>query len=306
MKLITTAEVAEIFEVTPSTIINWSNKGYLPCLKVNRGSKKGRLFSKDAVDELCEGLNQIKDAKEKIENAIKESNNLLEEYQADQKALRSVIGFGRILVESTSPILPRLLEICTPVNELADKQAKAIRLYAAGSTLEEIGDEILVSKERARQIVEKATRVLASKMNIYDELKETINEQQKEIHAKEIEIKRLQYENAQLATRLNLFGFEANTEFVEDKDVNYSRVELLQTNVYNLPGITVRILNCLKCADISTLEELVQLEKKDLLRFRYFGKKSLGELEDILHGMGLYFGMDIYEYIHEQNKEIRN
>jgi DNA-directed RNA polymerase subunit alpha len=52
----------------------------------------------------------------------------------------------------------------------------------------------------------------------------------------------------------------------------------------------------LKAADVDTLGELVQYNRTDLLKFRNFGKKSLTELDDLLLGMGLNFGMDIAKF----------
>ncbi|MBN1769056.1 MAG: DNA-directed RNA polymerase subunit alpha, partial [Prolixibacteraceae bacterium] len=54
--------------------------------------------------------------------------------------------------------------------------------------------------------------------------------------------------------------------------------------------------NCLKAADVETLGDLVQYNRNDLLKFRNFGKKSLTELDDLLSGMNLNFGMDISKY----------
>ena len=71
--------------------------------------------------------------------------------------------------------------------------------------------------------------------------------------------------------------------------------QLLKTKLVDL-DLSVRALNCLKAADVETLGELVQYNRTDLLKFRNFGKKSLTELDDLLLGMGLNFGMDIAKY----------
>jgi DNA-directed RNA polymerase subunit alpha len=56
----------------------------------------------------------------------------------------------------------------------------------------------------------------------------------------------------------------------------------------------------LKTAKIETLEELVQFDTNDLLKFRNFGRKSLIEIEELLVEKGLSFGMDIAKYrLHE-------
>jgi len=56
--------------------------------------------------------------------------------------------------------------------------------------------------------------------------------------------------------------------------------------------LSVRSYNCLKNADIRTIRDLVQRSERDMLATKNFGKKSLNEIRDILHGMGLDFGME--------------
>ncbi|MBN1819432.1 MAG: DNA-directed RNA polymerase subunit alpha [Prolixibacteraceae bacterium] len=84
----------------------------------------------------------------------------------------------------------------------------------------------------------------------------------------------------------------ANEEF--DEEVLHMR-QLLKTKLVDL-DLSVRALNCLKAADVDTLGDLVQYNRNDLLKFRNFGKKSLTELDDLLNGMSLNFGMDITKY----------
>src|SRR5438067_8696229 len=55
--------------------------------------------------------------------------------------------------------------------------------------------------------------------------------------------------------------------------------------------LSVRSYNCLKNADIRTIRDLVQRTEREMLATKNFGKKSLNEIKEILHGMGLDFGM---------------
>ncbi|MCS6935849.1 MAG: DNA-directed RNA polymerase subunit alpha [Chitinophagales bacterium] len=82
----------------------------------------------------------------------------------------------------------------------------------------------------------------------------------------------------------------ATTEIV-DENVLHLR-KLLKTPLEDL-DLSVRAFNCLKAAKINSLEELVQFNTNDLLKFRNFGKKSLVEIEALLHEKGLSFGMDL-------------
>mgnify|MGYP000877775653 CR=1 FL=1 len=83
-----------------------------------------------------------------------------------------------------------------------------------------------------------------------------------------------------------------NEEF--DEEVLHMR-QLLKSKLVDM-DLSVGALNCLKAADVETLGELVQFNKNDLLKFRNFGKKSLTELDELLEGLNLTFGMDISKY----------
>jgi DNA-directed RNA polymerase subunit alpha len=85
---------------------------------------------------------------------------------------------------------------------------------------------------------------------------------------------------------------ESNEEF--DEEILHMR-QLLKTKLSEM-DLSVRALNCLKAADVETLGELVHYNKNDLLKFRNFGKKSLTELDELLDGLHLSFGMDISKY----------
>ena len=60
--------------------------------------------------------------------------------------------------------------------------------------------------------------------------------------------------------------------------------------------LSVRSSNCLRAANIQTLEDLVRRSESEMLKFRNFGRKSLNELNAILSELGLSFGMDVEKY----------
>ncbi len=57
--------------------------------------------------------------------------------------------------------------------------------------------------------------------------------------------------------------------------------------------LSVRSYNCLKNANIRTIEELVQKNEAEMLKTRNFGRKSLNEIKEILTIMGLGLGMTL-------------
>lgn len=86
--------------------------------------------------------------------------------------------------------------------------------------------------------------------------------------------------------------FEHDEE--EDEETNRIRT-LLRTRVDELE-LSVRSSNCLRAANIQTLEDLVRRPETEMLKFRNFGRKSLNELNAILSELGLSFGMDVERY----------
>jgi DNA-directed RNA polymerase subunit alpha len=80
-------------------------------------------------------------------------------------------------------------------------------------------------------------------------------------------------------------------------------VELLSRNVEELE-LSVRSANCLKSGNIQTLFDLVTKSEQEMLKFRNFGRKSLNEIQEILEGMELHFGMafepEVFERIQER------
>lgn len=92
------------------------------------------------------------------------------------------------------------------------------------------------------------------------------------------------------------FEEEPQEEAVPEVEEESLRIhELLRMPVDELE-LSVRSANCLRAASIKSIGDLVQKSESAMLKYRNFGRKSLSELADILHEMGLHFGMDITTY----------
>src|SRR5881409_3437951 len=74
---------------------------------------------------------------------------------------------------------------------------------------------------------------------------------------------------------------------IRDENLNRSVEEL---------ELSVRSYNCLKNANIQTIDELVQKSEAEMLKTKNFGRKSLNEIKEILAGMGLSLGMKLDNY----------
>jgi len=98
-----------------------------------------------------------------------------------------------------------------------------------------------------------------------------------------------------LKDHLSIFiNFEEEGEMIESEteEAEEKFNENLLRSVNELE-LSVRSANCLKNANIQTIADLVQRSESEMLKTKNFGRKSLNEIKDILHEMGLGFGMKI-------------
>ncbi len=92
-------------------------------------------------------------------------------------------------------------------------------------------------------------------------------------------------------------NFEEQPDLPEEAVESYNdpRVEHLDRSVEELE-LSVRSYNCLKNANIQSIRELVQKSENEMLKTKNFGRKSLNEIKEILHKMGLSLGMKFDEH----------
>jgi len=67
--------------------------------------------------------------------------------------------------------------------------------------------------------------------------------------------------------------------------------------------LSVRSYNCLKNANIRTIRDLVQKTEAEMLKTKNFGRKSLNEIKEILHTMGLSLGMRLDQPVAQPQSE---
>ncbi|MFH1776786.1 MAG: DNA-directed RNA polymerase subunit alpha [Candidatus Omnitrophota bacterium] len=88
------------------------------------------------------------------------------------------------------------------------------------------------------------------------------------------------------------FGKLPEEEEVVVEEIDSGLLEKLKTPVSELE-LSVRSANCLKDARIKTIGDMVKKTEMEMLKYRNFGRKSLAEINIILQGMKLSFGMKI-------------
>ncbi len=109
----------------------------------------------------------------------------------------------------------------------------------------------------------------------------------------------ISYAASTLNEHLDFFVFEREEEEAEEvvpEDMDSADVLTMNPNLLKSVDeleLSVRAHNCLKNAEIKSIEDLVQRTEYDMLRTKNFGRKSLNEIKEILGTMGLSFGMRV-------------
>ncbi|MCK4272233.1 DNA-directed RNA polymerase subunit alpha [bacterium] len=110
-----------------------------------------------------------------------------------------------------------------------------------------------------------------------------------------------------LKDHLQMFiAFEKEPEMAPEEEIDEETIRirnLLKMKVDELE-LSVRSSNCLKAAEIKSLEDLVRKTEADMLKYRNFGRKSLSELQEILVKLSLSFAMDVQKYQDDYSDEM--
>lgn len=163
------------------------------------------------------------------------------------------------------------LSIIKCLDIVSDRQYSFMVMYFKDrKPLDEIAQEVSLSRERVRQIIEKGVRTLESK---HEKAIEQINQKENTIPLLKREIK---ITNDRLRRIKN--QMRSCLDFPETEDKQDARIIELD--------ISARLYNVLSSANIKTIKELAAKPKSELRKFRNMGLKTMQEIEDLLFEYG--------------------
>ena len=93
-----------------------------------------------------------------------------------------------------------------------------------------------------------------------------------------------------LALFIDLSEATKHTQIMVEKEESKT-ARVLEMSIEDLE-LTVRSFNCLKRAGISTVQDLANKTESDMMKVRNLGKKSLDEVTNKLHSLGLDFAQE--------------
>lgn len=202
-----------------------------------------------------------------------------------EEVIRTKPPWTNETVGLATQIIDELIATLTP----REAQILEVRFGLKGElkTLVQAGEHFGIASERVRQIEAQALRKLkhhsrSSYLQILTEssaqlLKWDLRQTLRAIHQNKVQ---------KLLDEINR----------EHRSINFTTAQFqsLAKSVDEIE-ITVRSYNCLKNANIKTIWELVQKNEADMLKSRWFGRKSIQEIKTILAAMGLHLDMQFDE-----------
>ncbi len=268
MERMTRNDAAAFLGVDPQTITNWVNKGLLG--GYNDKSSKRFWVNADDVKKYSEKYKMLSASEDLLDREQKEL--LASERKVNAKIrmlMHDALNISSFSYDKIGSSLCTLLEL-TSKGEMREK--KIMQSFFDGDSISDIANRFQLSRERVRQIVIKAIRKFNYAIEELVGLKKENDSLKKEI--KDVKMRLIMQEG------------EKEEELSEDVPPSVFSIRLVNCN------LPVRVLNVTKAADIDTIGDLVQYSKFDMVKFRNFGKKSLMQLDEFIHEMGLEWGMD--------------
>lgn len=302
--MISRQDAAEMLRVDPQTVSNWIEKGVLTGRLIGRvvmvdSDTVNKVF--DSLEDLARTEKAIKDLQAENYEKARMFKMAVDEWQQD---IATVNG-----LERPSRLVRMIISMIENVNTemMGERERVILQKYLDCYDFEAIGDEFGLTRERVRQIIEKAIRKLGS-LEPYGDIVNRCNELEAENKLIKATLKRQEAELAALRDKRDNASDEEKA-LGAMSETDRLVIEMLNKRLVDM-NLTVRALNCLKAADLETFADLVQCNKVNLLKCRNFGKKSLGELDDLLEavstsiGVKFYFGMDVQPYYDRYAKNL--
>ena len=272
MRLIKAKDAAQKLGVDVQTIRNWGEKGIIDIIK----RPHVHYVNEEQIDTLFPELTSTEESKRllaeekaKYESEIKKYKELEEELHEEYR-VGKLINFSmkKAAIHKFFDVVINLLVLCRC---LTSREAAILTAVINGKTSKEISEMYGVTPQNVSFMCQKAIRHASDIRNIEDRIS----------HNEELEEKVSVLENSLSRDK--------------DADALFAICNLLNTKIGNL-DVTVRTMNALKCADIETLGDLVRLTRKEVRELRHLGYRCLSELEDLVKGYNLSWGMDVDSY----------
>lgn len=163
---------------------------------------------------------------------------------------------------------------------LSERNAAIVRRVLDGESLEVIGRDFGITRERVRQITEKSFHIM-KRPAIAEILMMGVGA------AKE--------EAEKIASELREEAERRDAELAERREKYRNHVITMSLQPLTVLDLSMRSYNALRRAGIENIGQLISMKKRDFESIKYFGNKSATEVVDTIHSNGLFMSWEARE-----------
>lgn len=296
MKLIKIRDAAKMLGVSNVTLVNWSKNGTLRLHKKENGSRTTYYLDADTLKAMGDTITDIENTKQKLsqehENILrlfKEESEFRRNHENEMFSLNKYIRKRHFLMTFCLSI-PEMLQ---SLDILSVRESDIMQRLIKADDLSQVCEDYSLTKERVRQIFIVGCRKACCLSGIKEQLDE-FERLKSEMHMVKNAMKGMKAELDLWRSGKTLLALSelAETERIKSIKQSDEMLKIFSKSVFDF-DLSIRARNGLLAADIETVGDLCRSKQADLLKFRCVGKKSIVELEDLLSGLGLSFGMDV-------------
>lgn len=301
-RMVSRQEAAAILDVDVQTISNWIEKGALTGHHVysKRQGKDIVMVDKQSIIQYFDTLSELGMMENKVSSlkeTLKEQQLSLEQKICDVSRANYLLGSG------TPPyLLKYVFESILDVagDKLLVERERSIlhKLVINGWTVSDLAEEYGLTNSRIMQIVNRAFNKICTMQKWPDAHRDYKQLLQLNRNLSVLTSNQQAYIK-QLEQQLNINN---DGDGGDSAITGYSKRELAEVLSRQLrkENLSIRTLNCLRWVDIETVNDLIQVTARDLLKIRNFGKKSLREVNAFLDRFNLSLGTNVSDLVDAQ------
>ena len=280
-KYIGRKEVAEILGVTPQTISNYVAKGFFDTKRIGCMVyiNKETMFDKlPDIKEVASLENAIEDYKQELEKVFCEYR------ESVRRGRESVLGNKPLYYMNA---MHKLMDTFKTLK--IDYREDAVDLmhdYFYPVRAERLED-MFVSESRIMQLITRTLIKADERLNDLLQTEQEYHKLQERTRKQHIKLEEMRKEIYVLEKEL---AYQQDKEKLSNKPLNMEVHKLLSTRLSEF-NFTVRALNGLYSDGIYTIGDLIRCTPKEIKDCRNIGKKTLGEVKELLEVLNLNLGM---------------
>ena len=270
-KLISIQEAAKLLGITPQSVRNWINSGYIKGHKVGDHLVVNRETIEQYFDSLKDLAHLEKSVHEKTEQLREENlkldNEIIDILESRDKLEGARRGLFRWIAQYAT---------MSSFGLFTEKQQTVYREMMSMGDSEYVAKKLGITRSRVIDIFLNCLKIIAQTINLKKD-KEKWEKLEKENQQFLTATLRQELEDLKDSKPVEPKKFKTEEELLNDK---------LNTSIYNF-AFSIRAIHVLEGVGCKTLGDVKNLQKGDLRNIPNCGLKTIKDIEEVLEANGL-------------------